>query len=154
MGSYTKLTYHVIYGTKFREKRITEPFRERLYAYIGGIVRANKGHLIEIGGVEDHVHLVVNFSASQAVSDTIRDVKASSSKWFNELEECKNRFEWQKGYSAFTVSYSQIDVVRKYVQNQMEHHRTKTFEEEYISFLVRHGFEVKREYLFEGEHLG
>ena len=109
MGSYTKLTYHVIYGTKFREKRITEPFRERLYAYIGGIVRANKGHLIEIGGVEDHVHLVVNFSASQAVSDTIRDVKASSSKWFNELEECKNRFEWQKGYSAFTVSYSQID---------------------------------------------
>lgn len=79
MGSFTRLTYHIVFATKYRKRTITEQIQERLYEYIGGTLRGKKGHLIEIGGVEDHVHLLAGLSPSLAVSDVIRDVKASSS---------------------------------------------------------------------------
>lgn len=153
MGSFTRLTYHIVFATKYRKRTITENVQERLYEYIGGTLRAKKGHLIEIGGVEDHVHLLAGLSPSLAVSDVIRDVKASSSQWMKEERQITG-FEWQKGYGAFTVSYDRIDAIRKYIQNQKEHHRTKTFQEEYIDFLQRHGIEFLTEYLFEEEHHG
>jgi len=154
MSTFTKLTYHVVFSTKYRRKLIFDPFGERLYEYIGGIIRAQNGHLIEIGGVEDHVHLLVNLSPAKSISDTIREIKTNASKWSNELSDTTCRFEWQKGYGAFTVSYSQLDSVRHYIQNQREHHRTKTFEEEYIAFLKRHNIEFDHQYLFEAEHYG
>lgn len=154
MGSFTQLTYHVVFGTKYRRRSITDSLRERLYEYTGGTIRAKAGHLIEIGGVEDHIHLLVNLPAAVAVSDSIRDIKANSSRWVNDLPDQSKRFEWQKGYGAFTVSYSQIDVVRRYIQNQREHHRRKTFQEEYVELLKRHGIAFELEYLFEGEHVG
>jgi hypothetical protein len=89
-----------------------------------------------------------------AVSDVIRDLKANSSKWVDDHRLVKDRFEWQKGYSAFTVSYSNIEAVRRYIQRQAEHHRTKTYHEEYIEFLKRHGIEFDPRYLFEGEYVG
>ena len=152
MSTFTKLTYHVVFSTKYRRQTITEEIRQQLYEYIGGIIRAQKGHLIEIGGVEDHIHLLVNFSPVNSVSASVRDIKANSSKWFNELPEVGTRFKWQTGYSAFTVSHSQIETVRQYISNQQEHHRTKTFEQEYIEFLNRHGIEYDRKHLFEHEH--
>lgn len=127
--------------------------QERLYEYAGGILRAKKGHLIEIGGVEDHVHILAGLSPSLAVSDVIRDVKASSSKWMGD-EGHVDTFEWQKGYGAFTVSYDRVEAIRKYIRNQKVHHRTKTFQEEYIDFLQRHGIEFRLEYLFEDENHG
>ena len=151
MGSFSKLTYHIIFATRYRRKTIRPELQHRLYEYIGGIVRKQKGHLIEIGGVEDHIHILANLSPVAAISDSIRDIKANSAKWMNELPERKDKFEWQKGYGAFTVSASQIESVCKYVQNQKEHHRVKSFEEEYIEFLQRHGIEFERRYLFEGE---
>jgi len=154
MSTFTKLIYHVVFSTKYRRKLIFDPFCERLYEYIGGIIRAQNGHLIEIGGVEDHVHLLVNLPPVKSISDTIREIKANASKWSNELPDTTCRFEWQKGYGAFTVSYSQIDSVRHYIQNQREHHRTKTFEEEYIAFLKQHNIEFDHQYLFEAEHYG
>ena len=154
MSSFTKLTYHVIFSTKYRAPLLADAFRDRLYEYIGGTVRGLKGHLIEIGGVEDHVHLLANFSPTTAISDIIRDVKANSSRWLNELGQFPSQFEWQKGYAAFTVSYSHRDAVRAYVQNQQEHHRTRTFVEEYIEFLKRHDIEFEERYLFEAEHHG
>lgn len=153
MGSFTRLTYHIVFATKYRKRTITEQIQERLYEYIGGTLRGKKGHLIEIGGVEDHVHLLAGLSPSLAVSDVIRDVKASSSLWMKEERRIAG-FEWQKGYGAFTVSYDRIDAIRKYIQNQKEHHRTKTFQEEYIDFLQRHGIEFLTEHLFEEEHHG
>jgi REP element-mobilizing transposase RayT len=154
MGSFTQLTYHIVYATKYRHPSIIPDIRERLYEYIGGIIRAKQGHLIEIGGVADHVHILAHLSASLAVADVVRDVKANSSHWMNELSEMKRTFEWQKGYGAFTVSYSQVPKVRAYIQNQEEHHRTRTFEEEYTDFLNRHGIAFRPEYLFEDEHHG
>ena len=153
VGSFTQLTYHVVFGTKYRHPSISDIIRERLYEYIGGTLRAKKGHAIEIGG--DHVHILARLSPTQAVADVIRDVKANSSKWINEQREIvKQTFEWQKGYGAFTVSYSQIPMVEDYVRRQKQHHRTKSFQEEYIEFLTRHGLEFRLEYLFEDEHNG
>lgn len=154
MGAFTRLTYHVVFGTKHRQPLIREKFRERLYGYVGGTIRELNGHLIEIGGVEDHVHILANLSAAKAVSDVIRDIKANASRWLNELPEVTTRFEWQKGYAAFTVSYSQVPSVRGYIQNQREHHRVTTFEEEYIAFLRRHDIEFEHRWLFEAEHHG
>lgn len=154
MGSYTKLLYHVVFATKYRRKTIRKEFREQLYEYVGGLIRARNGYLIEIGGIEDHVHLLVQLPASKAVSDIIRDVKANSSKWVNESNELKQEFEWQKGYGAFTVSYERRDIVSKYIRNQLEHHRKVTFQEEYIAFLDRHDIKYELRYLFEDEFHG
>ena len=153
MGSFTRLTYHIVFATKYRKPSIKENLQERLYEYIGGTLRARKGHLIEIGGVGDHVHILAGLSPSLAVSDLVRDVKASSSKWMRE-EGHVDKCEWQKGYGAFTVSYDRIEAIRNYIRNQKEHHRTRTFQEEYIDFLKRHGLEFRLEYLFEDEHNG
>jgi REP element-mobilizing transposase RayT len=154
MGSYSKLTYHVVFSTKYRRKTITEVVCERLYQYIGGIVRNLDGCCLEIGGVEDHIHLLANLASTKSVSDSIRDIKSNASRWLNELPEAKNWFGWQKGFGAFTVSHSQIEIVRSYIQNQREHHRTKTFEEEFIELLRRHEIDFDRKYLFEVEHAG
>lgn len=154
MGSYTQLTYHIVFSTKYRRRVIIDPIRERLYEYIGGTLRTKKSHLIQIGGIEDHIHILAKLTPAIAVADAVRDLKANSSRWMNDQSEITSPFEWQKGYSAFTVSYSQIDVVRTYIQGQKEHHRTKTFQEEYIEFLKRHHLEFRLEHLFEDEHYG
>ena len=154
MGSYTKLTYHVVFGTKRRVKSIGKQVREPLYRYISEVIRDRSGHLIEIGGIEDHLHVLANFSPARSVSNMVRDIKANAARWANGLTGTKNRLEWQKGYSAFTVSHSNIESVRAYILNQREHHRTRTFEEEYTEFLKRHQIEFDARYLFEAEHQG
>ena len=152
MGTYTRLTYHVVFSTRHRRKLIQNEFRERLYEYIGGIIRFHKGQLIEIGGMEDHLHLLVIFSPARSVSETIRDIKANASKWAKKNAASGFGFEWQKGYSAFTVSYPQIESVRRYIRNQPVHHRVRTFREEYIEFLKQHRIAFDPRYLFETEH--
>ena len=117
MGSFTQLTYHVVFATKYRRPTINDVIQEQLYEYIGGTLRAKKGQLIEIGGTADHVHLLARLSASLAVADVVRDVKANSSRWMNEQPEVVSSFVWQKGYGAFTVSYSRIGSVRVYIRN-------------------------------------
>ena len=149
MGSFTRLTYHFIFATKYRSPSITHPLQERLYEYVGGILRAKKGHLIEIGGIADHIHILTELSPSFAVADVIRDVKANSSKWMNAQLEIKQFFEWQKGSGAFTVSYSLRHSVQKYIQNQEEHHKKRTFREEYLDLLNKFEIEFQNEYVFE-----
>jgi len=154
MSSFTSLTYHVIFSTKHRHPSITADFRGRLYEFIGGVIRERKGSSIEIGGVADHVHILSYFPAAVAVSDIVRDIKAISSGWINELRLIRGRFEWQVGFAAFSVSYSLIESVRKYILNQGEHHRIRRFEDEYVAFLERHGIEYDRRFLFENEFTG
>lgn len=154
MGTFTKLIYHIVFSTKYRYPIIQNEFQIRLYDYIGGIIRSQNGHLIEIGGIEDHIHLLTNLSPVRAVSDSIREIKTNASKWSNEVSKHTCRFEWQKGFGAFTVSYSQIESTRHYIQNQREHHRTKTFEEEYVQILKLHDIIFEPRYLFENEYFG
>jgi putative transposase len=157
MGTFTCLTYHIVFGTKYRRKTIRPHFQEQLYEYIGGVIRKRGGHLIQIGGIEDHVHILANLPAKFAVSDVVRDIKSNASTWIHEMEnasESEKRFEWQIGYGAFTVSYSQIPRIQAYIVNQKTHHLHRTFEQEFIGLLQRHNIQFERKYLFEGEFHG
>ena len=152
--TYTSLTYHLIFSTKYRRKIIRTEFREQLYQYIGGIIREKDGVLLEIGGVEDHVHIMVGFAATISVSDMLRFIKSNSSGWVNETIKPMDKFAWQPGYGAFTVSHSQKPTVRSYIQTQEQHHQKKSFEDEFIQILVAHGIEYDPKFVFEEEHHG
>jgi putative transposase len=122
-------------------------WRRRLHAYMGGIVNDLGGIPETIGGVEDHVHLLVGLRATHCLADVLREIKASSSRWVH--EELNNHlFSWQEGYGAFTVSASQLGAVKNYIANQEEHHRKKTFQEEYLEFLIQSGVEYDEKYLW------
>ena len=148
-STFTNLLYHITFSTKQRVPLITNDFQEELYKYIGGIIRAEGGTQLEIGGIADHVHLLVKFKPSVTVSEMLNRIKANSSKWVNENNKSKQRFSWQEGYGAFSVSESQVSVVREYIQNQEVHHRKQTFQEEFIAILERHGVEYDPRYLWD-----
>jgi len=154
--TYTSLTFHAIFSTKYRRKIILPSFRSNLYEYIGGIVRNKKGVLLEINGIEDHVHLMAGFPPAIAVSDMLRFIKSNSSKWVNELSDNQltSDFAWQPGFGAFTVSYSQQIQVANYIRNQERHHRKRTFQDEFLAMLRAHNIEFDPKYVFEDEHYG
>jgi putative transposase len=143
-GTFTNLLFHIVFSTRDRAPLITPQLRPELFNYIGGILRAEGAVLLEIGAIEDHVHLLVKIRAEQAVAEVVRLIKANSSKWLNEKPVSELRFEWQGGYGAFTVSESQVPFVRKYILSQEEHHRTKSFQEEFVEILNRHGLKFAR----------
>jgi putative transposase len=146
-NTYTSLNYHLVFSTKNREPWLIEPVRERLWPYLGGIARENGMKALEIGGLADHVHMIVSVPASMALSKAVQLIKGGSSPWIKESFPNMASFAWQDGYGAFTVSESQLDTVRDYIRRQPEHHRTKTFAEEYRAFLERHGIEFDERYL-------
>lgn len=151
MSTHTNLLFHIIYSTKYRKPTIRLNWRDDLYGYIGGIVRDQNGTLLKIGGIEDHVHLLAKLSPSIAISDVLRTVKANSSRWINERLDVSQKFEWQSGYAAFSVSESQMPAVYEYIANQAEHHRKKTFEEEFLAILRKHQIDFDMQYVFEQE---
>ena len=133
--SYRVHYFHLIWSTKGRKPFIKLEIESRLYDYLGGITRSHKGSLLEIGGMPDHVHLLIKFSSIDKYSDFIRALKANSTLWIHKNFQQFKDFEWQEGYGSYSVSYSSLDAVQKYIQNQEEHHRVMTFDEEYQKFL-------------------
>ena len=151
MSTFTNLLFHVVYSTKYRKPMIEKTWQDELYGYVGGVIRENKGTLLCMGGVEDHVHLLTRFSPTIAISDMLRLIKGNSSKMVNDKIKPRIPFEWQSGYGAFSVSESQCAKVRAYILNQEVHHRKRTFEEEFIAMLERHKFTYDLRYVFEQE---
>ncbi|HMO65040.1 MAG TPA: IS200/IS605 family transposase, partial [Verrucomicrobiota bacterium] len=141
------LSYHIVFSTKNREPWLNDAVCERLWPYLGGIARENKMMVLEVGGVADHVHVLVSIPASMSVSKAVQLIKGGSSHWIKETFANMAGFAWQDGYGAFTVSESQLDTVRDYIRRQPEHHRTRTFAEEYRTFLQRHRIEFDEHYL-------
>jgi REP element-mobilizing transposase RayT len=148
-GTFTNLLHHIVFSTKHRRPLIQPALRDQLYKYIGGIIRGQKGILLEIGGTPDHIHLVAKFKADHSVAEMLRLIKCNSSKWANERPEKTGEFNWQTGYAAFTLSESQLPTVRNYVRNQEEHHRRRTFQEEFLELLKRHGIEYDERYVWD-----
>ena len=146
-NTYTSLHYHVIFSTKNREPLLSVDARERVWRYLGGIARANEMTALEIGGVADHVHVLVSLPASLAIAKAVQLIKGGSSHWVRENIAGLSGFAWQDGYGAFTVSESQIEAVRDYIRRQEEHHRARTFAEEYRAFLERHQVVFDERYL-------
>ena len=145
-STYASLHYHIVYSTKNRRPFISEVWRERRHAYLGGTVRGLDAFPEGIGGVEDHVHLLVGLSPNHRLSDFVRELKKQSPVWVHE-EIGDVQFGWQEGYAAFTVSPTAREEVRRYIAHQAEHHRRTTFREELIDLLKRAGVEYDPRYL-------
>jgi putative transposase len=148
-GTYSQLLLHIVTSTKGRTPWISAAVAARLYPYIGGIVRAEKGVLYEIGGVEDHVHMYLRWRPDGRVSDLMRTVKAGSSKWIHDTFPELAAFSWQEGYSVFSVSKSQEDALKLYIKGQAEHHKTEDFKSELLRTLHAHGVEFDEKYAFD-----
>lgn len=136
--SYVSLHHHLVFSAKDRRPQIDAEIEDRLYAYIGGIVSNERGKLLSAGGMPDHIHLLVSIHQTTSIADLLRVLKANSSKWVHETFASHGAFAWQDGYGAFAVSYSQIEIVRRYLAGQKEHHKRMTFEEEFVALLKRH----------------
>ena len=147
-NTYASLHYHVVFSTKERVRWISQEIEERVWAYVGGIARKHKMTALQVGGVEDHIHALVTAPPRYAPSQIAQFLKGESSKWMHEEFPRLRDFGWQDGYAAFTVSKSNIPAVIKYIQNQREHHKKKTFQEEYRELLEKHGVEYDERYIW------
>jgi REP element-mobilizing transposase RayT len=148
-STHSNLLYHLVFSTKNRLPLITPNLQEELYRYLGGIIRGEGGILLEIGGINDYVHLLAKFNPSRSVSDMLGDLKANSSRWVNDKKMKLRKFGWQEGFGAFSVSESQVPAVTKYIQSQEKHHRKQTFQAEYIELLNKHNIGYDERYLWD-----
>ncbi len=148
-GTFSQIYIQVVFAVKHRESLINSSWEEELFKYITGIVQ-NKGQkMIAINGMPDHIHFLIGMKPSCCLSDLVREIKKSSNEFINEKKLSKYRFQWQEGYGAFSYSHSHLDNVIKYITNQKEHHKNKSFKDEYIDFLNQFEIEHKPEYLFD-----
>lgn len=147
-NTYTQIYIHVVFAVQERACVIKKEWREELFKYIAGILRNQGIKLLAIGGVEDHIHILLALIPKIALSELIRDVKANSSKFINEKGFVRGKFYWQEGFGAFSYSRSQIDKVAQYVLNQEQHHNNRSFKEEYTQLLRQFDVEYDDKYLF------
>jgi putative transposase len=146
LSTFHSLNFHITFSTKYRKPWIKDDWIERLHAYFGGTVNQLDGKALKLGGVEDHVHLLVALKPSHRLSDLMRELKKSSSKWVHETIGCAP-FEWQEGYAAFSVSPTTCPAVSRYIAGQVEHHRKQSFREELIFMLNEAGVDYEPKYL-------
>lgn len=146
--TYTKLLYHIVFSTEDRYPWLEADIAARLYEYLGGAIRSERGHPVIINGVRDHIHILAKLRQDKAISEVIRGIKANSSGWIHKNFPHLRKFAWQGGYGAFTVSQSQEPSVQRYIRDQEKHHRQKTFQEEFIEFLNAHEIEYEEKYLW------
>ena len=147
--TYSQLHIHFVFSVKHRDNLINTSLKEKLYKYITGIVQNQNHKMICIGGMSDHIHILIGMNPLQSVSDLIKVIKCNSSKWINENRFAAGKFEWQEGYAAFSYGKSQVNDVVSYINNQEEHHKKRTFKEEYTGFLKKFEIEYNEEYVFD-----
>jgi putative transposase len=149
MHAFTSSLYHCVWSTKGRHPVLTSEIQNRLWAYLGGIARANKMVALAIGAVADHVHVLLSLPATLTISKAIQLLKGNSSKWLHEEFKELRTFSWQEGYSAFTIGMSGVPDTKNYIATQAEHHKKKTFQEEFRSFLDKHGLSYDETMLWD-----
>jgi putative transposase len=147
-NTYTQIHIQAIFVVKSRKCLINIEWQDELYKYISGIT-SNYGHkVLQINGMPDHIHMLFGFRPTQALSDLMKQIKQDSSAWINQKGFLHNRFSWQAGYGAFSYAKSQVPNVIRYIQNQEEHHRKRTFTEEYVELLKEFEVEFDQQYIF------
>jgi putative transposase len=147
--SYISSYFHCVFSTKERRPLIQPELRERLWPFLGGIARQNQMKAIEVGGVEDHIHILLSLPATMAISKAMQLIKGGSSKWIHEIFPDQREFAWQEEYGAFSVSVSQLDKTIEYIRGQAVHHRKVTFQEEFLALLKKHRIEYDERYLWK-----
>ena len=145
--SYYSFYGHVIFSAKNRENLISPDIRIPLYKYIHGIVQNEEGKLMEAGGTGNHVHLLISLPPKKSVADFVRTIKTNSSKWVHE-DRGLSSFAWQKGYGLFSVSCSELERVKAYIQNQEEHHKKVSFQDEFLRFLKKNNISYDEKYIW------
>lgn len=147
--SLSRIILHIIFGTKDRRPLIYKEISDEIYAYLATICKSLKSHPIKIGGAPDHIHIAATLPRTITVSDLLEEIKKSSSKWFKGKDDRLKDFAWQAGYGAFSVSESQLNNLISYIERQEEHHRCKTFKEEYLGLLNKYCVEYDERYLWD-----
>jgi putative transposase len=148
-NTYTQLYVQIVFSPKGRQNLINEQIKNNVYGYITGIIKNKNQKLLIINGMPDHVHIFLGFSPELSISDLVRDIKSNSTEYINKEKLIPGKFSWQSGYGAFTYSKSQVEKVVNYIQRQEEHHRKKTFKEEYLELLKKYEIGFDEKYLFE-----
>jgi REP-associated tyrosine transposase len=146
--AYVKTLVHCVFSTKERRKLIHPDLQERLFPYLGGIARSNGLLALAVGGVEDHVHLLLSLPSTMPVAKAVQLIKGGSSKWVHETFPGSSGFAWQEGYGAFSIGVSQVERTSAYIRDQAEHHRVLTFQEEFLQFLRTHEIEYDPRYIW------
>lgn len=149
MSTYSQIYIQIVFAVKHREALITKDWEEELFKYITGIITNKDQKLLAINGMPNHIHILIGMKPSCCLSDLVREIKKSSNAFIKEKKFTKHTFNWQEGFGAFSYSHSALDNVIAYINNQKEHHKTKTFKEEYIDFLNKFQVQYKSEYLFD-----
>jgi len=147
--SLSKVILHIIFSTRNREPWLDPNVRPRMHAYLATICRDLGAEVVRVGGVADHVHIITTLPRTVSQADLIEKIKKTSSKWIKALDPRYRHFFWQRGYGAFSVSPSQLDAVVQYVETQPEHHRIRTFQEEYRELLRRHDLDFDERYVWD-----
>lgn len=146
---YTQIYIQIVFAVKGRQNLVSISWKDELYKYITGIVTNEGQKLIAINGMPDHIHILIGIKPDKSLSDLVRAIKANSSRFINEKRWINGKFEWQTGFGAFSYSHSQLTNVINYIQKQEEHHKKKTFKEEYIDFLKAFNVDFKNEFIFD-----
>ena len=147
--TYFQLFYHLVWSTKNRELSIPPLFEQRLHEYIGGAFKTKGCAPLQIGGMADHVHILLIIPPTIAIAEVIRNVKVSATKWVHEVNPHCQNFAWQEGYGAFSVSASNREIVANYIRNQKEHHKGRSFKDEFLVLLNQHGVDYEEKYLWK-----
>jgi REP element-mobilizing transposase RayT len=147
--SLSKVIVHIIFSTKDREPWLDSEVRPRMHAYLATICRDLGAEYVRVGGVSDHIHLVTTLPRTLSQAQLIEQIKKTSSKWIKAIDARYRNFFWQRGYGAFSVSPSQLEAVLQYIDTQQEHHRTRSFQEEYRKLLRRHGVDFDERHVWD-----
>ena len=147
--SLVKNYIHIVFSTKHRQPIILPEYENELHSYMGGICKNLDCHPIKVGGYTDHIHILCMLSKKLALMKLLEEVKSHSSKWMKTKDELLKNFYWQDGYGAFSVNPAEVDIVSTYIANQHEHHRKKTFQDEYRAFLKKYEVEYDERYVWD-----
>ena len=148
-NTYTQIHIHLVFAVKFRQAQIQSDWRDRLYKYITGIIQNNGHKLLIINGMPDHIHILIGFRTTKTLADLVLYIKQMSSLWANENRLTNQKFAWQEGFGAFSYGHSQLSTIIKYIENQEEHHKKRSFIEEYKAFLKLFEIDFNEKYLFK-----
>lgn len=148
-NTYSQIYIQTVFAVDGRLSLIRPELKEELYKYMTGIVTNNKQKLIAINGMSDHIHILIGLKPAMALADLVRDIKADSSDFINRRKWVRGRFSWQEGYGAFSYGHSQLDTVIRYIRNQEQHHRRRTFKDEYLTWLKKLEVPFEEKYIFK-----
>ncbi|MBP5189564.1 MAG: IS200/IS605 family transposase [Bacteroidales bacterium] len=148
-NTYNQLYIHLVFAVKYRDASLDKTWRQELFQYMTGLIETRGHKVYAVGGIYDHVHILVSLSPKQAISDLVMEVKRATTLWIKQNHFVRCRFAWQEGFGAFSYGKSQVDSVVKYILNQEAHHLKHTFRDEYTSFLQLFGIEYDERYIFQ-----